>query len=303
MRRACVAAALALALVVFEGSSLGRGPLAWSLAQSGQSAPVFRARTDVVSVDVSVTRAGKPVTGLGASDFVLMDNGVRQKVEALSVETLAIDVSLVVDRSGSTASTLERFKADITRMAGFLRPTDRVRLIRFADEVRQIVPMQPSTAPLPFDDLKTGQGTSLNDAVFVALARPAEIDRRHLVVVFTDAEDTWSTIDNANLPVIAARADAVMQVVLSTYDPRATDPGVLTSRETLKRAAAATGGDVRYLREAVNAFRLVLDEFRTSYVLRYTPEGVKREGWHELDVRVSKPGAVTIRARKGYFGG
>ena len=188
-------------------------------------------------------------------------------------------------------------------MAGFLRPTDRVRLVRFADEVRQIVPMQPSTAPLPFDDLKTGQGTSLNDAVFVALARPAEVDRRHLVVVFTDAEDTWSTIDNANLPVIAGRADAVMQVVLSTYDPRATDPGVLTSRETLKRAAAATGGDVRYLREAVNAFRLVLDEFRTSYVLRYTPEGVKREGWHELDVRVTKPGAVTIRARKGYFGG
>jgi VWFA-related protein len=272
------------------------------LGLTQQTAPVFRARTDVVSVDVAVSRGGRPVTGLTTSDFILMDNGVRQKVEALSVETLAIDVSLVVDLSGSTASTLERFKADIQRMAGFLRPTDRVRLVRFSDEVRQIVPMQPSTAPLPLDDLKTGVGTSLNDAVFVALSRPPEVDRRHLVVVFTDAEDTWSTIDNASLPALASRADAVMQVVLSTYD-RVTDPGVLTSRESLKRAAAATGGDVRYLREAVNAFRLVLDEFRTSYVLRFIPEGVKREGWHELDVQVTKPGAVTIRARKGYFGG
>jgi VWFA-related protein len=279
---------------------LGLGPGALGLTQ--QTAPVFRARTDVVSVDVAVSRGGRPVTGLTAADFILMDNGVRQKVEALSVETLAIDVSLVVDLSGSTASTLERFKADIQRMAGFLRPTDRVRLVRFSDEVRQIVPMQPSTAPLPLDDLKTGVGTSLNDAVFVALSRPPEVDRRHLVVVFTDAEDTWSTIDNASLPALASRADAVMQVVLSTYD-RVTDPGVLTSRESLKRAAAATGGDVRYLREAVNAFRLVLDEFRTSYVLRFIPEGVKREGWHELDVQVTKPGAVTIRARKGYFGG
>jgi hypothetical protein len=106
---------------------LGLGPGALGLTQ--QTAPVFRARTDVVSVDVAVSRGGRPVTGLTTSDFILMDNGVRQKVEALSVETLAIDVSLVVDLSGSTASTLERFKADIQRMAGFLRPTDRVRLV------------------------------------------------------------------------------------------------------------------------------------------------------------------------------
>jgi hypothetical protein len=78
---------------------------------------------------------------------------------------------------------------------------------------------------------------------------------------------------------------------------------VLTSRETLKRAAAATGGDVRYLRDAVGAFKIILDEFRTSYVLRYTPQGVPRDGWHELDVRVTKPGTMTVRARKGYFGG
>jgi VWFA-related protein len=267
-----------------------------------QPTPVFRARTDLVSVDVAVTRARRPVTGLTAGDFLLTDNGIAQKVQAISVESLAIDVSLVIDLSGSTASILERFKADITRMVGFLRVTDRVRLIRFADQVRQIVPMQPSTSPLPLDDLKSGQSTSLNDAVFVALARPAELERRHLVVVFTDAEDTWSTIENASLPVIAGRADAVLHIVLATFD-RAGEPGVLTSREALRQAAAATGGEVRYLRDAVNAFRQVLDEFRTSYVLRYTPQGVARGGWHTIEVRIARPGTHTVRARRGYFGG
>ena len=273
-----------------------------SAAAIAQTTPVFRARTDLVTVDVAVTRARRPVTGLVASDFTLTDNGVPQTVEAVTVESLAIDVSLVVDLSGSTSSTLERFKADITRMAGMLRPTDRVRLVRFAEDVRQVLPMQPSTAPLPLDDLRTGQGTSLNDAMFLALARPPDLDRRHLIVVFTDAEDTWSTVENASLPTIAARADAVLHVVLSTYD-KPGDPNVLTSREALKRAAAATGGDFRYIRDAVGAFRQVLDEFRTSYVLRYRPDGVKREGWHELDVRVLKQGTFTVRARKGYFGG
>jgi VWFA-related protein len=275
---------------------------AFATARRQDQKPVFRAHTDLVSVDVSVTRARRPLTGLTAKDFVLTDNGVEQVVEAITVEALPIDVSLVVDLSGSTASTLERVKADITRMAGMLRPTDRVRLIRFADDVRQIVPMQPATEPLPLDDLKPGQSTSLNDALFVALARPPELNRRHLVVVFTDAEDTWSAIENSSVPVIASRADAVLHVVLSTYD-RTTDPSVMTTRQALRQAADVTGGDVRYLRDAVGAFRQVLDEFRTSYVLRYTPRGVKREGWHELTVTVTRPGTFTVRARRGYFGG
>ena len=47
------------------------------------------------------------------------------------------------------------------------------------------------------------------------------------------------------------------------------------------------------------------DEFRTGYVLAYTPKGVKREGWHEIRVEVKKPvpGKLEIRARKGYAGG
>ena len=48
-----------------------------------------------------------------------------------------------------------------------------------------------------------------------------------------------------------------------------------------------------------------LDEFRTSYTLRYTLTGVPRPGWHDIKVKVTHAAArgATIRARRGYFGG
>jgi hypothetical protein len=45
-----------------------------------------------------------------------------------------------------------------------------------------------------------------------------------------------------------------------------------------------------------------LNAFRTSYVIQYTPSNVAGPGWHELDVRVTRPARATVRARKGYFG-
>ena len=45
------------------------------------------------------------------------------------------------------------------------------------------------------------------------------------------------------------------------------------------------------------------DDFRTSYVVRYTATGVTRGGWHDITLRVKRPPNATVRARKGYFGG
>jgi hypothetical protein len=48
-------------------------------------------------------------------------------------------------------------------------------------------------------------------------------------------------------------------------------------------------------------FLAAIEDFRTSYVLRYTPAGVKPEGWHEVTVSV-KQRNYTVRARRGYRG-
>jgi len=46
--------------------------------------------------------------------------------------------------------------------------------------------------------------------------------------------------------------------------------------------------------------RGVLNEFRSAYVLYHTARGVDRAGYHAIDVKVKRDGAV-VQARRGYF--
>ena len=45
-----------------------------------------------------------------------------------------------------------------------------------------------------------------------------------------------------------------------------------------------------------------LQEFRQSYLLRYTATGVAIEGWHKLEVKLRGGKCYRIRTRLGYFG-
>ena len=62
---------------------------------------VFRARTDSVAISASVKRGNDPVAGLTARDFMLTDNGVPQAIEAVTIESVPLDVTLFMDTSGS----------------------------------------------------------------------------------------------------------------------------------------------------------------------------------------------------------
>ena len=52
---------------------------------------------------------------------------------------------------------------------------------------------------------------------------------------------------------------------------------------------------------AVRAFAQILNEFRQSYVLRYSPHGVTGNGWHAVGVQVPAQPSLTVKARSGYF--
>ena len=50
-------------------------------------------------------------------------------------------------------------------------------------------------------------------------------------------------------------------------------------------------------------FLRAVEDFRTSYVVRYAPKGVERGGWHEVGVTAKKGSKrYDVRARRGYTG-
>ena len=276
-------------------------------------APVFRASADAVSVEASVRRDRRPVVGLKASDFELLDNGVPQQITDVSYEKLPIDVTVVLDVSASvTGSALDELRRALRQLRADLGKQDRLRLLTFNMRVKRLVDFAD---PAPAADaalasLRGSGSSAIFDSLAVALASATPPGRRQLVVLFSDGQDSSSITDADILLDVARRSTPTVAVVLASSSRQRPASLVRTSAKTsaatvgdmAEQIASVTGGFVAAIVPGENltsTFRRVLEQFRTSYVLYFTPTGVEREGSHTLDVRV-KDAKVEIRARRGY---
>ncbi|HUF48218.1 MAG TPA: VWA domain-containing protein [Vicinamibacterales bacterium] len=298
------------AILVAVLSAVAAGVPGRDAAGTGQR-PVFTSSAHSVSVDVSVRRGAAPVPNLAAAAFRLFDNGVEQAIEAVSIESVPIDVTLFHDTSPSLSGKIDDLQNDIRRIVGLLRPTDRVRLVTFGINV-DVTPWWAAREPVDLSQVRVGRISAVNDALIVAMMRRPEPDRRHLVVALTDAVDAGSAVSTATLEAVAARAEAVVHLVrmqqqagarytAGQWLPLMGDRG---GPDRLGGVAERTGGrlyDASGSRDVIAAFRLAFDDFRQSYVLRYSPTGVPRAGWHDIRVEVPGVRGATVRARRGYF--
>jgi len=309
--------ATAVAVVIAAGL-LGRLGAAADRQQA-----VFRAATDVVAVDVSVRDRARVVTGLRAADFELRDNGVVQEVTDVSYGRLPIDVTVALDVSFSvTGRLLDQLSRAIGQLMADLGPDDRLKLVTFNMRVRRVVDFTRDRAAVEaaVRAAAAGGGTSILDTVSVCLVSAGPPDRRQLVVLFTDGADSMSVTDASTLEAVGQRANTALTVVTPTVGtPMATVrlPGASLSsgvtfsvpevrpQQTLRRVSADTGGVVIPFNPAgqdlTTTFRRALEEFRSSYVVHFSPRGVERTGYHELSVGIRGRGNLTVRARKGYF--
>jgi VWFA-related protein len=276
----------------------------------------FRSTTAMVSVSVSVKRGNNVVANLKAADFTLLDNGVRQTVEAVSIESVPIDVTLFLDTSGSTSGKLDEMQHDVQTILQLLRSGDRFRLLTIGDTVNQPVPWVPAGTKVNVSIQAVGGISLINDALMFGLLHRPEPDRRHLIVGMTDRRDCGSVVPASLVLDLAGRSDAVMHLVDysggggdSRYRVRGCSPQAAPNGDRiLTQAAERTGGRLweqsHFFRASsiARAFTSIFDDFRQSYVLRYSPSGVRGPGWHVIAVTVPASKDATIRARQGYYG-
>ena len=268
--------------------------------------PIFRSDVASVMLDVSVKRDGKPVAGLTASDFRLTDRGVLQTISDVSREQLRLDVTFVPDLVGAVEGPwLEGFRRAFDTMRRNLRTGDRARLVLFDPRIQDVNGIERSSVEFRGETrAASGGASSLFDAVSMSLIREADADYRRMAIVMSDGEDGDSFLDELEMLDVAARTDVTVFVIALT-DGTTRVPQRPANERMLQALADATGGTLTVVqRDADLAARFVheLEEFRTSYVLRYTPTGVQPSGWHDVDVRLNRSGRFQVRARKGYFG-
>lgn len=190
----------------------------------------------------------------------------------------------------------------------------------FSDRVRMILapPADPALLSGRLDALEAGGATTLYDATFAAVAFRPQVPGRALVLMFSDGNDTVSALDPRRVLDAARRSDIVVHAVTrrrgfeypngeDTVTRRvererfAAEPE-LFGRLFLSQLAEETGGslfvtDMRGLQEA---FARVIDEFRSRYLLTYSPKGVAASGFHSIEITLNGHRG-DVRARRGYL--
>ncbi len=320
-----------------------------AMQSPAQPPQTFRTRTDLVHVDVSVREGGRAVTGLRPEDFVVTDNGERQRIESVEATAVPIDLTLVVDLSGSPrglwvpkespAPALAKLTADVREIIGILRADDRVRLLAIDTQVQQLLPMSPVAELQQPRAARTGGKGAVYDTLAAALLYPTEPRRRHVVIAATKGVDTISSISAQSVKAIAERSDALLHLVAMEsesdnddvfrrfqcgrmgicwptrqfwvpFQRRLFGPApvhALTPEgEAVRAGADATGGALHKAQllnvpNLKSTFKKAFEDFRNSYVLRYSPQGQVKPGWHAIEVRVPRLRSATVRSRTGYL--
>lgn len=289
------------------------------LHAAAQDVPTFRAVVDVVTIDAFAHRDRQPIEGLTAADFVVLDNGVEQRIDAVG-STDSAHIVIGLDLSGSVdGAVLDRLRTAIRAVTAQLTPRDRLSVFTFADRLRVLAQASEPDASLDarLDRLVATGATTLHDAVVLG-STLARVDERPAVfLLFTDGQDTasWSTASRA-LDVLR-RADVVVYPVAAGLPaaligqpttpyfthPTWVAPGGGDTLRLLQTVADLSGGEfLRVGRDdrLSETFAGILAQYRQRYLLSFTPRGATRGGWHRLEVRLRK-GPGTVVAREGYM--
>jgi Ca-activated chloride channel family protein len=260
---------------------------------------------------------GAPVSGLTQKDFVLSEDGRPQAIAYFEQQTdVPLSMVLAIDTSGSTRKDLPLEKAAARTFVGsMLRPVDRLELMDFNSEVREVVPFTASVRRINdgLNDLDVGPATALYQAIYQASQDLGQRRGRKVLVVISDGgNNAVSSVDYPQA-LEAARRGQVM--VFSIIDlPIMADAGrdedgehamITMSEETGGQYFYANAGDLR------EAFAKVSEALRTQYLLGYYPgtgdeeRGSKEADYRKISVKLThlkgEDGPYSVANRTGYY--
>jgi Ca-activated chloride channel homolog len=113
-----------------------------SANQEVDEGDVIRVETQLVTVPAVVTdRAGHPLTGLRADNFVVFEDGKPQHVTNFATTEAPFEVALLLDTSGSTREELGLIRDAANAFINALRPGDRVGVVAFNNAPRNGSPV------------------------------------------------------------------------------------------------------------------------------------------------------------------
>jgi VWFA-related protein len=256
-----------------------------------------------VLLEATVTdKADRFVGGLDANAFRVLENDEPQTIDLVSIESLPVTYTLLVDASQSMHNRMEFVRTAAGRLADFLRPNDRIIVAPFARSLGSI------TGPTNDRDtiaggvraISSSGGTAIFDGLIEASRLVPANDRRHVIVLITDGydENSRAKVDDALVAVKSAGATVYVIGVGGIA-------GIsLKGERVLRQIAQETGGRVFFPsreQELPAVHEQVAQDVRQRYLVSYSPEDQDADGaWRRITLFTTDP-SHRIRTRAGYF--
>lgn len=276
--------------------------------------PAFRSGIDLVSLTVTATDpANRYVTNLGADDFTVLEDGVKQDIGFFSRTSLSLSVALLLDSSASMEDKMQTTQAAALGFVESLRPQDQVQVVDFDSRADVVVPFTNSRPALEkaIRSVVAGGSTALYNAIYISLkelkkteARSAEDQRRQAIIVLSDGEDTSSLVSYETVLDLAMRSETAIYAIGIHGQPSPSGKGYYEADFVLRQLTTQTGGRVFFptrVDELPAIYALIAQELSSQYLMGYTSSNARRDGqWRRVSVRTSRPG-VTARTKLGYY--
>ena len=342
------------AVAPFVAAFLSLASASLAVSQTPQKPPdeeidVVKVETSFVTVPISIKTHGKIVTDVRREEIHIFEDGVEQRIvyfdppdsfsesstgPAVSLpDQKPLTVAVLIDVSDSTEFKLKRIQEAAAAFSSLLRTDDKMLLMSFDKNVRVLTDATSDRTALlaGINQLRTGGGTSIYEAIDSAMTWFSHMSGRKAIVVLTDGVDTASPRATYESTLsLTARSDVVIYPIqYDTYSDFADSTsrqgtavaGITTmghatkngesASEAYKRArmylselARLSGGTLRYsdtLKNLTKSFAQVAAQLREQYTLGYYPTNKTASGAsRKIKVTVDRPG-LNVSNRKTYI--
>jgi Ca-activated chloride channel homolog len=319
--------------------ALFAGPGTWTAAQEGK--PNIRVVVDMVQLNVAVTDSkGNYVTGLRPQDFVVTEDGIKEKIatfgegneptrrlldiaEAPAVNQLRDPAQGSVAQDPPTTFSSLVAGANVfilfdtsnymyrgfvfaqDAIADFIRSLERADNVAFYSYSRDL----SRAAPLTSDRSQVlrgvrstvaGDDAALYNCLLLTVKDAAKYTGRKMIVVFSNGPDNASMVPPEDVAELAQYSGIPIYMV-STEQAKL-EP---VSTAVFERMTAATGGKAYFAktwRDQKRAFASIRDDLGHLYSLSYYPQANPNRGWRSVTVKLvgEHLKKYHIRTRNGY---
>ncbi|MBI1762476.1 MAG: VWA domain-containing protein [Acidobacteria bacterium] len=276
----------------------------------------IKINTDLVSLDVSVIdQNNTPVFNLDKDVFAVFEDKVKQQIDSVSREEVALSFGLVIDTSGSMRSKLQIVTDAGLGIIKTMRQDDEAFVAQFKAEPELVTDFTHDKRELEeaLGELYTSSGTALLDAIIATgdYAHEKGKQRRKAIIVITDGVEKNSAVKEKE--VLDAIKEDEVQVYLVGFVDEDDSGGIFgksgakKAKDLLQRIADDSGGRAFFpkdVSEMGEIAKQIAKDLRTQYVLSYYPSNDKRDGsFRSVKVQVAPKDnrKLIARTRQGYY--